>query len=438
MKKFVRSQKTLFSVSLIVALLLGAITGDSQVLPELVFKNPTLVSGTALADGAKYKFSNVSAGVDAVVQIMGRTSAAVVITSMDTVGTGYDRAWQPVIKYNGTAAANTSWSVDFRISFYKAGTNTATQISFNATAIDMDGDNSTVREWATFKKIKPGSLQFAAVTSVTKTLLGSQSGSGNPDNNGDDYKLTGTVIQYPGIDTTQTLDMARFSYDTKDQIDITIGGSTGASSATNPERLSSIWFKSIYLGPGLFTLPVKLVDFTAKYNKTDVTLNWQSAEETDFNYYELEHSTDGSEFSTTAIIFGAAPKGGGAEYTYADKSVAGRGGLIYYRLKMVDVDGNFTYSPVRIVRLGEEANTLTLMAYPNPVTTDLRITLPESWQNKQVTFRLYNVNGQCMTTLNIANSSQTESIPVASLQKGAYFVKVNCGNDIASKQIIKN
>jgi len=142
-------------------------------------------------------------------------------------------------------------------------------------------------------------------------------------------------------------------------------------------------------------------------------------------------------FSTTAIVFGAAENGHGAEYTYTDKSVAGKSGLVYYRLKMVDIDGKFTYSPVRIIRLGDD-NSLKLMAYPNPVSNELRITLPSAWQGKQVNISLYNTSGQRVNALNIENSSQTETIQTTSLQRGAYFLKANCGQDVISQQIIKN
>jgi hypothetical protein len=205
-----------------------------------------------------------------------------------------------------------------------------------------------------------------------------------------------------------------------------------------PLKLNTVYrFDNVV--PNVYALvSAKLVDFLTKYNQTNVSLTWKSAREIDFNYYELEHSTDGNIFTTTSIVFGAATSNNGAEYNYTDKSVDGRSGLIYYRLKMVDINGNFTYSSVRVVSLGEEKTSITLSTYPNPVVNDLRITLPSSWQNKQVNIDLYNVKGQHVNALKHANSSQTESISVTGLQKGAYFVKANCGGEIASQQIIKN
>src|SRR5262245_38480543 len=115
MKTFVPFKKMLLKIALLIAVIFSAVAGYSQTISELVFQNPTLISGTAGQDGAQYKFSNVATGIDAVIQIKGRTSNAVILTAIDTTGTGYSKAWQPVLKYNGTAPSHSSWSMDFRI-----------------------------------------------------------------------------------------------------------------------------------------------------------------------------------------------------------------------------------------------------------------------------------------------------------------------------------
>jgi hypothetical protein len=185
-------------------------------------------------------------------------------------------------------------------------------------------------------------------------------------------------------------------------------------------------------------LPITLTDFTAQYNKTNVTLAWKSSQEINFSHYILEHSTDGNVFTTTSMIFGAGVNNGGAQYSYVDRTVTGRSGLIYYRLKMVDIDGKFTYSPTRVIRLGDEPKAITLTTYPNPVISEVRITLPSSWQNKEVNIDLYNTSGQKIKSIKSSNSSQTETIAVAELGKGVYVVNATCGTETAQQKIIKN
>ena len=167
-------------------------------------------------------------------------------------------------------------------------------------------------------------------------------------------------------------------------------------------------------------------------------MNWSTGQEHNFSHFIIERSTDGENFSQVALVFGAGESDSKINYSYNDKDLKSRGGIIYYRLKQVDVDGKFSYSSVRIIRLGDEKTSITLTTFPNPVATDLRITLPSSWQNKHLQIDLYNVSGQLVNAQDIANSSQTESIPVASLQKGIYFVQVRNGDETAKQRIVKN
>lgn len=179
MKTFVPFKKLILKCSFFLAVLVSTSSVFSQVIPELVFTSAVLESGTAGEDGAKYRFSNVATGIDAVVEIKGRSSASVILSSIDTsgAGLGYTKAFQPVLGIPGTAPANTTWSMDFRLTFYKAGTNTKVTISqFSVTGLDIDGDGSALSEWAQMNKIK--SIDSALINSLTFTNMGT-SGQGN-------------------------------------------------------------------------------------------------------------------------------------------------------------------------------------------------------------------------------------------------------------------
>ena len=184
--------------------------------------------------------------------------------------------------------------------------------------------------------------------------------------------------------------------------------------ATSLQTGSSTRQFSLYMQgfqyPNQITLPVKLLDFTANYTNPNALLNWSTGQEHNFSHFIIERSTDGENFSQVALVFGAGESDSKINYSYNDKDLKSRGGIIYYRLKQVDVDGKFNYSSVRIIRLGDEKTSITLTTFPNPVATDLRITLPSSWQNKHLQIDLYNVSGQLVNAQDIANSSQTESI----------------------------
>jgi hypothetical protein len=105
---------------------------------------------------------------------------------------------------------------------------------------------------------------------------------------------------------------------------------------------------------------VKLIDFTANYSNPNVGLKWTTSQEHNFNYFMIERSTDGANFNQVALVFGAGESDTKISYSYNDKDLKGRGGIIYYRLKQVDIDGKFSYSNVRIIRLGDEKKSVTL------------------------------------------------------------------------------
>lgn len=184
-------------------------------------------------------------------------------------------------------------------------------------------------------------------------------------------------------------------------------------------------------------LPVKLMNFDAKYNKPNISLNWSTAQEHNFSHFVLEQSTDGINFSQVAIVFGAGESDTKKDYSYTERNLTGRKGLVYYRLKSVDIDNKTSYSSVRIIRLDEEKQGIILSTYPNPAVNELKVTIPTNWQGKKATYELINVNGQVSKKVETGNSSQTENINISNLAPGYYIVKVSCDGQTAQQKVVK-
>ena len=124
-------------------------------------------------------------------------------------------------------------------------------------------------------------------------------------------------------------------------------------------------------------------------------------------------------------------------YAYKDALNNITKGIVYYRLKMVDIDGKFKYSSTRVIRLDEQGNQSTVVTYPNPTRNDLRINIPTSWQDQKVTFELFNVNGQNVKRIVNNKAGQTENLNVADIADGVYIVKVSMGSETAVQRIVK-
>ncbi len=116
-------------------------------------------------------------------------------------------------------------------------------------------------------------------------------------------------------------------------------------------------------------LPLTLLEFKGRYTGKEITLNWSTEAEINTKYFTIEKSIDQVSFHALTNI-NAAGTTLAHNYGYTDKSPLS--GINYYRLKMVDIDGRFTYS--RIIAVKAPASN-SIAIFPNPVSDKLFIKL---------------------------------------------------------------
>lgn len=424
--------KTLYS-TLIVTILALVLIQTSASAQEYSFVSPSLSSGTAGADGAVYRYKSVGDNTDALVTIDGRSSSLVKLVNIDLNNTGFNKAFQPEIEYNnGSVSGAQNWWMEFTISFVDHNTSNPSLIStFDVTALDIDGDGNKLREYDAFYSPASYVLENHSALSVSNLIVNGVT---------DGKTFTGSLTNYNGIDTTQTTIMVTLTYNNVNSIKVRFGGTT-TGSVSNADRMYSIWFKDFTYSTPMKTLPVKLVSFDATLNnsKNKVDLTWTTATEQNVSHFVVERSTDGVNFDDAGLVFAVGNSTENVNYSFSDDISAVQSTVIYYRLCSVDNDGKTTYSEIRVIRISkQEDNNITILTYPNPVSSELRITVPDSWQNKQVSFELFNANGQLMTKSETGSSSQTETMDVSNLGRGFYIVRVTCNGQTAQQKIIKN
>lgn len=422
----------LFYVLFIVA----ATTAVAQPNNEMVFENPTLepgsVSGTA--NGAVYRFSNVNNQLDALMTITGRSSSQVTVSNLDITGNGFNKAFQPQIKFNnGNINSAGTWWIEFQFQFVNKGTKLPAQLSvFHVTGLDIDGNGSRLREWDAFYGGASYTLENNSLLTVSN-LLGALN---LPLLNGKQFM--GSLTEHNNIDTAATDIMTTVKYTNTSSMIIRLGATT-TGSANNANRMYSVWFKNFaYVAP-ISTLPVKLTAFTAALTKDKVNLKWETASEINVSHFELERSTDGVNFFQVAMVFSNGAADMKASYAYSDNVASFQVPVVYYRLRSVDIDGKSEISETRIIRLAkDQANSISLLTYPNPVMNELRVTVPNNWQNKQTVFELFNANGQIANRKATNGSNQTETINTSNLAPGFYIVRVSCDGQTAQQKIVKH
>ncbi|MEO8853220.1 MAG: T9SS type A sorting domain-containing protein, partial [Ginsengibacter sp.] len=170
-------------------------------------------------------------------------------------------------------------------------------------------------------------------------------------------------------------------------------------------------------------LPLQLLSFSGNKQAGYNELQWQTAKEINTKTFEPERSTDGRTFTEIGSINAAG--NGGNSYLFKDNGL--NTGKVFYRLKMVDIDGRFTYS--RVIWLNGERGGISI--YPNPVTDVVNIHTGDATILKTMA-GFYDVNGRLVKNILITNNQQ--QINIQQLPNGMYMIKFADGT---SKSFIK-
>ncbi|GAB3293378.1 hypothetical protein GCM10027511_07300 [Hymenobacter humi] len=130
--------------------------------------------------------------------------------------------------------------------------------------------------------------------------------------------------------------------------------------------LPSLTRFTLTLGDKKNPLPVTLTKFDAKRMGADVLVTWQTALETNSKGFEVQVSTNGTDFRTLASVASASANSSSAKsYSYLDTE-RNKAGKRYYRLRQIDLDGKDAYFAPVVVSFDGKAISAGLVAYPNP------------------------------------------------------------------------
>lgn len=176
-------------------------------------------------------------------------------------------------------------------------------------------------------------------------------------------------------------------------------------------------------------LPVELISFSARLEGAQVNLRWATASETNATSFVVERSSDGKSFSTVATVLAAGTSAVRHDYQATDNGM--RNGLNYYRLKQVDLDGTFSYTPVVPVQVGNA--TSKLEAYGSQGKLNVIVQVPGALQQ----LRVLDTMGRVLYTETVA-AAATElvkrSIPMAAGETRVYIVQAITSEGVISKK----
>ncbi len=166
------------------------------------------------------------------------------------------------------------------------------------------------------------------------------------------------------------------------------------------------------------TLPVKLISFTARPIDDKTLLHWETANEINIKGFIVERSGDAVNYTALLFVPPTIKNAGNGSYTFIDSLPLK--GKNYYRLKLLDNDGSFTYSNTVLDIFQSISSNIKL--YPNPCVDHLDFQIKQVNQGA-ASITVTDIKGVVLKTvnLNISSSTANGTIALQDLPSGIYF-----------------
>lgn len=184
----------------------------------------------------------------------------------------------------------------------------------------------------------------------------------------------------------------------------------------------------IYLRSDL--IPLKLISFTGKRISDAIQLNWQTEEEQVTREYQLERSLNGRDFNRIGIVT-ATGSSNGATYDFPDRDIAY--GTYFYRLKIINRSGSFTYSNIISFTLTGKS----MLVKGNPFKDNIEVLMPGN--TGEVIFRLIDAKGRVVYLKQelINSNGIILSLKDKNLSSGVYVLEAVVNGQRFSEKLVK-
>jgi len=191
-------------------------------------------------------------------------------------------------------------------------------------------------------------------------------------------------------------------------------------------------FGSHTLGYTNFPLPLRLITFTGVRNNGISLLNWHTDNESNVAGFTLERSFNGVQYSSAGQI-AAKNSGNPEEYRFPDQ--ISYNGNAYYRLKITDIGGKSSYSPV--VVLNEALAGADVFSILNPAHSEMLVQAKPGISG-QFKYRLLSMAGQLFQEGAFqVTSGETVSIPLNQyVAKGIYQLEIKSNKSIQFAKLL--
>jgi hypothetical protein len=252
----------------------------------------------------------------------------------------------------------------------------------------------------------------------------------------DSWNNVAAGSQVPGAGQTVVNSSGALNFGTNNGFGFySTGRKAGAPSVTTSWNATG-HFANIHIAVNIqqdnIVLPLTLVSFTGAAKNKDAVLNWVTANEINVSHTEVQRSTNGTDFSFVSRLNKTIK-------SYVDVNAFNSGNnKLLYRLKLADLDGNFTYSPVLSIQAHNKASFITaIQPFFNAGRIAVSFNVP---QEKNARLQLTDLSGKTIRTMALTvgkgiSTSYMEDLQ--SLPAGIYLLQVNCGEERMTKKLLK-
>ncbi len=172
-------------------------------------------------------------------------------------------------------------------------------------------------------------------------------------------------------------------------------------------------------------LPVHITAFKGERRQSINYLNWNVAQEKNITYYQVQRSVDGNTFDDIGIV--KAQNNSTAQLYLFNDETATDLDVTYYRLKVMEQNGDFNYSNTVVIHNIKQLAT-DINVYPTPTQDWINIDTDET----VLSVKIYDIRGKLVQGKNAANK-----LDISELQTGVYIMKVETSSGISTHKIIK-
>ncbi len=178
------------------------------------------------------------------------------------------------------------------------------------------------------------------------------------------------------------------------------------------------------------TLPVELISFNAENQNDQALLVWETASELDNDRFEIERSTNGLDFETLGDVKGNGTTSDRNIYKWLDENSLS--GIVYYRLKQIDFDGDFEYSPIVFIQL----SPVVVDIFPNPSSGIFNITMANQ-ETDQTSYQLYDMGGRLVKTGKVPFLSNNKcTLDFTGEKTGTYLLSIYQNANVLKRRLM--